>query len=97
MADNNSKKPMALLLLVVVGVLIVLALSEDENTKIVSCIKEYPAYCSDVSLTTKEQCDASKEATWTEALTESINYNNETSCIEAGGTWDKHEMHDHTH
>ena len=88
---------MALLLLVVVGVLIVLALSEDENIKEASCIKEYPAYCSDVSLITKEQCDASNEATWTEISTESLDHNNEDSCTEAGGIWNINKIHDHNH
>ena len=96
MADNNSKKPMALLLLVVVGVLVVLALSEDEPSKISSCIKEYPAYCSDISFTTKKDCNSSEQAVWTEASIESLDFFDEISCKEAGGIW-KPELHDANH
>ena len=96
MADNNSKKPMALLLLVVVGVLVVLALSEDQTKKISSCVKEIPAYCSDISFTTKEDCNSSEQGVWYEESNESLDFIDEISCKEAGGIW-KLETHDANH
>ena len=80
MAENNSKKPMALLLLVVVGVLVVLwfANSGDSNCNTA-------AACSDVTATTKEACDAIEGATWTESAP--LEAEDAAACADKGGLW----------
>ena len=82
MAENNSKKPMALLLLVVVGVLVVLyfAGGEADCNKVVT-----PGSCSDATITAEADCTG--DNTWTAAVTEVVEAADEKACTDAGGTW----------
>ena len=80
MAENNSKKPMALLLLVVVGVLVVLWFANNGDS---NC--NTAAACSDVTATTKEACDAIEGAKWSES--EALEAEDAAACADKGGVW----------
>ena len=84
MAENNSKKPMALLLLVVVGVLVVLYFAGGEAP----CNKVTEGSCSEAGKTEDECVDP---LVWTTGTTTALEFDNKTDCEANDGTWSGEE------
>ena len=77
MAENNSKKPMALLLLVVVGVLVVLYFAGGDAP----CNKVTPGSCSD-GVSAEADCTGD-DKTWTAETSEALEAEDEAACTTA--------------